>query len=69
MVLLFMNKDSITLNEAVNKILHLIRDHYQICVVDETRLPWSKDDEKLNDDIREYIRGCQRLTTGTACWR
>ncbi|KAI1453320.1 putative pentalenene synthase [Annulohypoxylon moriforme] len=68
LVLLFMNKYSLSLNGAVDKILDLIREHYAICVAAEKRLPWSKDDEKLNDDIREYVRGCQRLATGTAYW-
>ncbi|RWA13974.1 hypothetical protein EKO27_g1150 [Xylaria grammica] len=53
---------------AMDKVLDLIRKHYAICVAAEERLPWSKTDEKLNADIREYIRGCQRLATGTAYW-
>ncbi|KAI0888411.1 putative pentalenene synthase [Annulohypoxylon maeteangense] len=67
-VLLFMNKYSLSLKGAVDKVLDLIREHYAICVAAERRLPWSEDDEKLNDDIREYVRGCQRLATGTAFW-
>ncbi|KAI0200937.1 terpene synthase [Astrocystis sublimbata] len=67
-VLLFMNTYSMSLHDAVGKVLDLIRDHYAICEAAEKRLPWSATDEKLNADIREYIRGCQRLATGTAHW-
>ncbi|KAI0554081.1 terpene synthase [Xylaria curta] len=67
-VLLFMNTYDLSLHRAVEKVLDLIRDHYAICVAAEKRLPWSATDEKLNADIREYIRGCQRLATGTAYW-
>ncbi|KAI0483601.1 terpene synthase, partial [Xylaria cf. heliscus] len=68
-VLLFMNTYNLSLHRAIDKVLDLIRDHYAICVAAEERLPWSTTDEKLNEDIREYIRGCQRLATGTAYWR
>ncbi|KAI8955477.1 terpene synthase [Xylaria longipes] len=67
-VLLFMNTYDLSLHRAVDKVLDLIRDHYAICVAAEERLPWSDTDGKLNADIREYIRGCQRLATGTAYW-
>ncbi|KAI0443502.1 terpene synthase [Xylaria telfairii] len=67
-VLLFMNTYNLSLHRAIDKVLDLIRDHYAICVAAEERLPWSETDEKLNADIREYIRGCQRLATGTAFW-
>ncbi|KAI0514879.1 terpene synthase [Xylaria bambusicola] len=67
-VLLFMNKYNISLRSAVDKVLDLIREHYAICVAAEERLPWSDTDEQLNADIREYVRGCQRLATGTAYW-
>ncbi|KAI1080065.1 terpene synthase [Whalleya microplaca] len=66
--LLFMNTYNLTLHDAINKVLGLIREHYAICVAAEERLPWSENDEKLNADIREYVRGCQRLATGTAYW-
>ncbi|KAI1268082.1 terpene synthase [Xylariaceae sp. FL1019] len=68
LVLLFMNSDKLSLHDAVYKVLDLIREHYVVCVAAEERLPWSKTDDKLNADIREYIRGCQRLATGTAYW-
>ncbi len=64
-----MNTYNLSLQGAVDKVLDLIREHYAICVAAEERLPWSESDEKLNEDIREYIRGCQRLATGTAYWR
>ena len=64
-----MNADGLSIHDSINKVLGLIRQHYQLCVAAEARLPWSFTDEKLNEDIREYVRGCQRLATGTACWR
>ncbi|UKZ89674.1 uncharacterized protein TrAFT101_004716 [Trichoderma asperellum] len=67
--LLFMNTYNISIEQSINKILGLLKDHYTICTEAEARIPWSTTDEKLNSDIREYIRGCQRLATGTACWR
>lgn len=69
MVFLFMNAYDMTLQGAIDKVLSLLTDHYAICVAAEERLPWSKTDEKFNEDIREYVRGCQRLATGTAYWR
>ncbi|KAJ8120754.1 hypothetical protein ONZ43_g2619 [Nemania bipapillata] len=66
--LLFMNTYDLSLRGAVDQVLDLIREHYAICVAAEERLPWSETDEKLNEDIREYVRGCQRLATGTAYW-
>ncbi|KAF2972876.1 hypothetical protein GQX73_g740 [Xylaria multiplex] len=65
---LFMNMYNLSLHGAVDKTLDLIREHYALCVAAEERLPWSKTDEKFNENIREYIRGCQRLATGTAYW-
>ncbi|KAI1175881.1 terpene synthase [Nemania sp. FL0916] len=67
-VLLFMNSYKLSLRSAIDRVLDLIREHYDICVAAEERLPWSKTDDKLNDDIREYIRGTQRLATGTCYW-
>lgn len=64
-----MNAYDISIEQSIHKIFDLLKDHYKICIEAEARLPWSKDDEKLNNNIREYIRGCQRLATGTACWR
>lgn len=64
-----MNKYNLSLKSAIDKVLDLIREHYEICVAAEKRLPWSEDDEQLNENIREYVRGCQRLATGTAYWR
>ncbi|KAL7809588.1 terpene synthase [Trichoderma gracile] len=66
--LLFMNTDNVSIEEAIDKILGLLQKHYEICVAAEARLPWSETDEKLNEDIREYVRGANRLATGTACW-
>ncbi|KAM0451570.1 hypothetical protein ACHAPV_009909 [Trichoderma viride] len=66
--LLFMNTYDISIEKSIHKVLGLLEDHYKICIEAEARLPWSTTDEKLNNNIREYIRGCQRLATGTACW-
>ncbi|KAI1166210.1 terpene synthase [Nemania serpens] len=68
MVLLMMNTYNLSLRSAVDQMLNLIREHYAICLAAEERLPWSKTDEKLNENIREYVRGSQRLATGTAHW-
>ncbi|KAI2636618.1 terpene synthase [Xylaria nigripes] len=65
---LFMNTYSMSLHSSVNMIRDLIREHYAICVAAEERLPWSTTDHKFNEDMREYIRGCHRLATGTAYW-
>ncbi|KAH9907587.1 terpene synthase [Xylariomycetidae sp. FL2044] len=66
--LLFMNTYKLPLHNAIDKVLDLISEHYEICVAAEKRLPWSDTDKKLNADIRQYVRGCQRLATGTAFW-
>ncbi|KAI1190860.1 terpene synthase [Nemania serpens] len=68
MVLLMMNTYNLSLRGAMEQMLNLIREHYAICLAAEERLPWSKTDEKLNENIREYIQGSQRLATGTAYW-
>ncbi|KAI5861408.1 terpene synthase [Durotheca rogersii] len=68
LIFLFMNRYDISLQASIEKVQDLIRQHYEICIAAEKRLPWSKDDENLNEDIREYVRGCQRLATGTAGW-
>ncbi|KAF3070170.1 Presilphiperfolan-8-beta-ol synthase [Trichoderma lentiforme] len=65
---LFMNANNLSIEEAIDKVLGVLKEHYEICVAAEARLPWSKTDEKFNEDLREYVRGCQRLATGTACW-
>ena len=64
-----MNTYKMSLQGAIDKVLNLIREHYDICVAAEARLPWSNDDEAFNEVIREYVRGCHRLATGTAYWR
>lgn len=66
---LFVNANNLSIEEAIDKVLGILKEHYEICVAAEARLPWSKTDEKFNEDLREYVRGCQRLATGTACWR
>ncbi|KAI1478056.1 putative pentalenene synthase [Daldinia eschscholtzii] len=67
-VFLFMNKYNITLQAAIDKTLELIREHYNICMEAEKRLPWSKEDEKLNENIREYVKGCHLVPAGMVDW-
>lgn len=64
-----MNTYNLSIEDSIDKVLGLLKEHYEICVAAEARLPWSKTDEKLNADIREFVRGANRLATGTACWR
>ena len=67
--LLFINHDNLSLQGSIDKVLSLIRERYKVCIAAESRLPWSETDMKMNENIREYICGCQRLATGTAYWR
>ncbi|KAF4807973.1 Presilphiperfolan-8-beta-ol synthase [Colletotrichum siamense] len=67
MVLLFMNTENISVHESVHRIISLIRKHYAACEDAMARLPWT-DDEVANEHIREYVRGCRRLATGTGHW-
>ncbi|KAH0420493.1 terpene cyclase [Colletotrichum camelliae] len=67
MVLLFMNAENVSVHESVHKIISLIRKHYAACEDAVARLPWT-DDEVANEHIREYVRGCRRLATGTGHW-
>ncbi|KAI1387589.1 terpene synthase [Hypoxylon trugodes] len=68
-VFLFMNKYDLSLHGAVDLVLDLIQEHYEVAVAAEERLPWSESDEKLNENIREYVRGCHYMPIGTAFWR
>ncbi|KAG4221807.1 hypothetical protein PC116_g29717 [Phytophthora cactorum] len=68
-VFLFMNKYNITLQAAIDKTLELIREHYNICMEAEKRLPWSKEDKKLNENIQEYVKGCHLVPAGMVDWR
>jgi hypothetical protein len=67
MVLLIMNAENASVHEAVSRIISLIRKHYAACEDAVARLPWT-DDEVVNEHIREYVRGCRRLATGTGHW-
>lgn len=67
MVLLIMNAENAYVHEAVSRIISLIRKHYKSCEDAVARLPWT-DDEIVNEHIREYVRGCRRLATGTGHW-
>jgi hypothetical protein len=62
-----MYHDNLSLQQAIYKMLSLIREHYEICVAAEARLPHTKD-AKLNADIHTYVVGCQDLAVGTAYW-
>ncbi|KAL8393916.1 hypothetical protein RB595_003612 [Gaeumannomyces hyphopodioides] len=68
MCLLLANAENISVKAAVDKILGLVRKHYEACEAAEARIPWSENAASLNDQIREYVRGCKRLATGTAHW-
>ncbi|KAI1486181.1 terpene synthase [Biscogniauxia mediterranea] len=67
-IFLLMNKYNLTVQGALEKALDLIRQHYEIFVEAEKRLPWSKDDKKLNAAIEQTVTVCKRLATGTAHW-
>ncbi|KAI0601129.1 terpene synthase [Biscogniauxia sp. FL1348] len=67
-VFLLMNKYNLTIQGALDKVLDLIRQHYEIFVEAEKRLPWSKDDKKLNAAIEQTVITCKRLATGTVYW-
>ncbi|KAI1803295.1 putative pentalenene synthase [Daldinia bambusicola] len=67
-VFLFMNKYSITLQSAIDKTLDLIREHYNTCMAAEKRLPWSEENEKLNKNIQEYVKGCHLVLAGMVNW-
>ncbi len=68
MVILFMHHYNLDLQQAIDKMLDLIREHYEICVAAEARLPVTGD-PKLDADIHTYVVGCQDLAVGTAYWR
>jgi hypothetical protein len=67
MAFLLVNSENISINEAIARLVSLIRKHYAICEAAVLRLPWT-DDEVMNENIREYVRGCRRLATGTGHW-
>lgn len=68
LVILFMNEYNLNLQLAVDKVLSLIREHYDICTAAEARLPFTGNG-KLDADILEYVQGCKDLAVGTAYWR
>jgi hypothetical protein len=63
-----MNSDKLSLQAAIDKVLGLIREHYEICTAAERRLPLTGD-KKTDADIWEYVVGCRDLAIGTAYWR
>jgi hypothetical protein len=67
MVILFIYHDNLNLQQAIDKMLFLIHEHYEICVAAEARLPRTND-AQLNADIHTYVVGCQDLAVGTAYW-
>ena len=62
-----MNSEHISINEAVGRVIGLIRKYYAECEDAVARLPWT-DDEALNENIREFVAGCRRLATATGQW-
>ncbi|KAK8112446.1 hypothetical protein PG984_012972 [Apiospora sp. TS-2023a] len=65
--LLFVNSENITIHAAIDKVKALITQHYRSCESAIARLPWTAD-EQVNEHIRQYVRCCQRVATGTAQW-
>jgi hypothetical protein len=63
-----MNEYNLNLRDGVNKVLDLIREHYNICTAAEARLPLTGN-KKLDADILEYVQGCKDLAVGTTYWR
>lgn len=68
MVILFMHRYDISLKQAIELMLDLIREHYIICCEAEKRLPVTGD-AKLDADIETYVTGAKDLAVGTAYWR
>ena len=67
MVILFMHHDNLNLQQAIDKMLNLIREHYETCLAAEARLPVTGSAE-LDASIHTYVVGCQDLAVGTAYW-
>ncbi|TLD19071.1 hypothetical protein PspLS_09812 [Pyricularia sp. CBS 133598] len=65
--LLLVNHDNISITQAVAQVISLIKKHYNACEDAVARLPFTED-EHLNKNICEYVRGCRRLATGTGHW-
>jgi hypothetical protein len=68
MVILYMYHEGLTLEEALDVMLELIREHYDLCTTAEKRVP-KTGDAKLDADVQTYIVGCRDLAIGTAYWR
>lgn len=68
MVILYMYHERLTLEEALDVMLDLIREHYDLCTTAEQRVP-KTGDAKLDADVQTYIVGCRDLAIGTAYWR
>ena len=69
MCFLLINRDNCTIQEAVNKVLYMMKEEYCRCLEAETRLPWSKEDEEFNESLRIFVHGCHMMPVGTAYWR
>ena len=67
MCLLMVHHENLSITEAVARVIGLIRKHYAACEAAVARLPWT-DDEGFNEKIREFVRGCRRIATGTGHW-
>lgn len=67
MCLLMVHHQNVPITEAVARVVGLMRKHYAASEEAVARLPWT-DDESFNEKIREYIRGCRRIATGTTHW-
>ena len=60
--------EGLTLEEALDVMLDLIREHYDLCTAAEQRVP-KTGDAKLDADVQTNIVGCRDLAIGTAYWR
>ncbi|QGA20885.1 hypothetical protein EYB26_008595 [Talaromyces marneffei] len=67
MVILYMYHEGLTLEEALDVMLDLIREHYVLCTAAEQRIP-KTGNLKLDADVQTYIVGCRDLAIGTAYW-
>lgn len=57
----------VSIREGEARVIGLMRKHYAACEEAVARLPRT-DDENPNEKIRECIRGCRRVASGTGYW-
>ena len=57
-VILYMYHERLTLEEALDVMLDLIREHYDLCTAAEQRVP-KTGDAQLDANVQTYIVGCR----------